>query len=360
MKRFESLLRLMLIVLIALSVSGCAATKVVDTQRYFWPMLPDVPRIEWLGSYSTESDIKTSNWLDNIAGREDEAGLGQPLFVAADGMGKIYVTDLRVRGVVMIDLVNKVFKVLGGEDVSGYFMRITGVALDGEGNVYAADGASRKLIVFSKDHQIKNVIDLSPHVKNIASFAIDRVRKRIIIPDSWGHQIVTFGLDGSFIGKTGKRGEGDGEFNYPSSVALDPEGNIVVCDAMNARIQRLTPDLKFISKFGRRGDRAGDFNIIKAVAVDSEGHIYVTDSKSHRVAIFNAAGEVLLSIGGPFSLRPGSSIAPGGFLLPQGIYIDQNDSIYVVDQFNARVQQFQYLTEKYLKEHPLPAAKEGT
>ena len=352
MKKMQMVFRFGCIALLALWITGCA-TKVVDTQRYFWPMVPDVPRIEWLGAYSTESDIKEANWLDAIAGKEDEAGLGQPLFVTADGMGKIYVTDLRVRGVVMMDLVNKEFKVVGGEEASGYFLRITGVALDGEGNVYAADGNSRKIIVFSKEQQVKSVLDLSQHVKNIASFAIDRSRKRIIVPDSWGHQIVTFGLDGSFIAKTGKRGEGDGEFNYPSSVAIDPDGNLVVCDAMNARIQRLTPDLKFISKFGRRGDGVGEFNIIKAVAVDSEGHIYVTDSKSHRVAIFNAGGEILLSIGGPFSARPGSSITPGGFLLPQGIYIDQNDSIYVVDQFNARVQKFQYLTEKYLKEHPI-------
>ena len=126
--------------------------------------------------------------------------------------------------------------------------------MDGDGNIYAADGASQKIIVFSKDEKVRNVLDLSSHVKNIGSIAIDRTRKRIIVPDSWGHQIAVFQLDGTLIAKTGKRGGGDGEFNYPSSVAIDPEGNVVVCDAMNARIQRFSPDLKFISKFGKRGD----------------------------------------------------------------------------------------------------------
>lgn len=357
MKKLGMFFRLGLLAVLALWVAGCAA-KVVDTQRYYWPPLPDVPRIEWLGAYSSESDIKPPSLIDAIAGKEDEASLGQPLFAVSDGLGKIYVTDVRLPGVVMIDLVNKEFKAVGGDQVAGYFTRVTGVALDREGNIYAADGGTRKIVVFSKNQEIINVLDLSKHVKNIGYFAIDRVRKRIIVPDSWGHQLAVFGLDGSFITKTGKRGDGDGEFNYPSSVAIDPDGNLVVCDAMNGRIQRFTPDLKFISKFGKRGDGIGEFNIIKAVAVDSEGHVYVTDAKSHRVGIYSAEGEILLSVGGPFSLRPGESIAPGGFLLPQGIYIDQNDSIYVVDQFNSRVQKFQYLNEKYLKEHPVTPEKE--
>ena len=34
---------------------------------------------------------------------------------------------------------------------------------------------------------------------------------------------------------------------------------------------------------------------------------------------------------------------PGAFDLPEDIYIDQKDRVYVTDQLNARVQVFQFL-----------------
>lgn len=352
----KSMGRLAVLAVLAFQLAGCA-TKVVDTNRYFWPPLPDVPRIEWIGTYASDTDLKPGGFIDAITGNENQIALDRPIYISADGAGKVYVTDQKVGGIMQFDLNAKTVGIVGGEEGATLFGRISGVALDGEGNIYAGDIPNRKIVVFTKDQKVKAVLDLSKELKNIGSFAIDRARKRIIVPDIWDHKIAVFDYDGKLLNSIGKRGGGDGEFNYPTSVALDPEGNIIVCDSMNARIQRFTPDLKFISKFGKRGDGIGEFNIIKAAAVDSEGHIYVTDGKGHKVSIFNDQGEILLSIGGAFASKPGLSVTPGGFLLPQGIYIDQNDAIYVVDQMNSRIQVFQYLTEKYLKDHPLPADK---
>jgi DNA-binding beta-propeller fold protein YncE len=348
--------RLAVLAVLAFQLPACA-TKVVDTNRYFWPALPDVPRVEWLGAYASDTDLKPGGFMDAITGNEHQIALDRPVYISADGAGKVFVSDQKAGGIMQFDLNAKKVEMVGGAEGGMLFGRISGVALDGEGNIYGGDIPNRKIVVFTKDHKVKTVLDLSKDLKNIGSFAIDRVRKRIIIPDVWDHKIAVFNLEGKLLNSIGKRGNGDGEFNYPTSVALDPEGTIVVCDSMNARIQRFSPDLKFISKFGKRGDGIGEFNIIKAAAVDSEGHIYVTDGKGHKVSIFNEQGEILLSIGAGFSVQPGLSVTPGGFLLPQGIYIDQNDTIYVVDQMNSRIQIFQYLTEKYLKEHPLPGDK---
>jgi len=141
-------------------------------------------------------------------------------------------------------------------------------------------------------------------------------------------------------------------------VALDPQGNIVVCDQMNARIETFTPDGVYKAKFGKRGDGMGEFNIIKAVAVDSEGHVYVTDGRGSKLSLFNDAGEILLQVGGPSSEKGGATVTAGGFNFPNGVFIDQNDTIYVADVFNRRVQMFQYLNEKYLREHPVQSPAE--
>ena len=164
-------------------------------------------------------------------------------------------------------------------------------------------------------------------------------------------------LDGQFLFSFGSKGDEKGAFNRPLSVAIEADGTIVVCDSFNARIQRFTPQGAFINLFGKRGDGAGEFAIIKGVAVDSAGHIYVTDGKENRVSIFSTTGENLLVFGGKYAQMSTDVIAAGGFLIPQGIYIDQNDRIYIVDQRNRRFQVFQFLNRDYLSRFPVtPAA----
>ncbi|KAF0218767.1 MAG: NHL repeat domain [Geobacteraceae bacterium] len=335
-------------------LTGCATAPQVK-ERYFWPPLPDTPRIEWLGAYSGEGDLKTKGALAALLGEEFSKRLGFPVYVTSDGAGKIYVSDHVLRGVMVFDLAQKEAHALGGEKTAGMFQLPSGVALDGDGNIYVGDSPKKTITVFDRSENAKAVFDLTKDVKSIASIAIDRNRKRLYVPDVQGHKIAVYDLAGKLLRTIGpQRGGGDGEFNFPTSVALDKDGNLVVCDSMNARIQRLSPEGEFLGKFGKRGDGIGEFNIIKAAAVDSEGHIYVTDGKGHKVTIFNEKGETLMQFGGAFAQQAGTTVAPGGFLLPQGIFIDGNDTIYVVDQMNYRVQVFQYMNDKYWKEHPVP------
>lgn len=343
---------------------GCVSAPQVR-ERYFWPPPPDTPRIEWLGAYQGQSDLKTSGLIGAVIGEEETVSLSKPNFITADSSGKIYVSDFMLKSVIVFDVQARSVHPLGSK---GTFEQPTGVAVDGQDNLYVGDIKTRKVLVFDRNEKPLNMIDLSKHVQSIGSIAIDKSRNRLIVPDIKGNQILVYDLASRAVlfsfGADGvvEKGAETDSFNFPTAVTVDGAGNILVCDSMNARIVRFTPEGKFISKFGRRGDGIGDFNMIRAVAVDSEGHIYVTDSKSNRISIYNEKGQVLLLFGGAYSLKgQGSEVKPGGFLLPNGIYIDQNDRIYVVDQYNSRFQLFQYVTEKYLRENPIteqtPAAK---
>ena len=61
-------------------------------------------------------------------------------------------------------------------------------------------------------------------------------------------------------------------------------------------------------------------------------------------------------VGGQHSVGSGN-IGRGGFQIPQGISIDKNDRIYVADSLNRRVQVLQYLSQRYLSEHPISQPK---
>lgn len=347
--------------------TGCAAHQV--RERYFWPPPPDTPRIEWLGAYQSELDLKPKGGLlELVVGDMEQFGLERPTYISADGKGKVFVSDYKLQGFAVFDMTAKTVHMLGGQKSIGLYDFPSGLAIDDDGFIYAADSNKRKIFVLDRNENYTDSLDLSKDLISIASIAIDKQRKHLIIPDVKGQKVVIYDVATRSIIKTlGKEAKETPEnemvsFNYPTSAAVDPKGNFWICDSMNARVIQFSPEGKLISQFGQRGDALGDFAIIKAAAVDSEGHIYVTDGKAHRISIFNEKGEVLLVFGGPYALKGvGSEVRPGGFLLPNGIFIDQNDTIYIVDQMNGRFQVFQYVTERYLKEHPItdqaPAAK---
>ena len=89
----------------------------------------------------------------------------------------------------------------------------------------------------------------------------------------------------------------------------------------------------------------GTFSRPKGIGIDSDGHVYVVDAAFNNFQIFDETGQLLLFIGGEGN-------APGQFQLPAGMYVDEKDRIYVVDSFNFRVQVFQYLSDRWKKEHP--------
>lgn len=351
------MVRFLAVLLLTILMGGCATAPEGPKKRFFWPDYPDIPRVEWKGYYQNKAHLASTSVLSSILGEEDNINLGFPVFAAGDGMGKIFVADHKLFGVVVFDFKEKTTRMLGAESTN--ITRPTGIGFDSDGNIYVGDTANQTVYVFDRQEKFLRALNFAKDAKSIAFLAIDKPGKRLIFPDVQGHKIVIADLNGKVLKSFGERGQGDGRFNFPSAVALDPQGNIVVCDQMNARIQIFAPDGTFKSKFGRRGDGIGEFNIIKGVAVDSEGHIYVTDGRSHRFSIFNDMGEVMLSVGAGKSEANPEVTSVGGFNLPNGIFIDQNDAIYVGDVLNLRVQVFQYLNEKYLRENPLPPPPPG-
>lgn len=339
-----------------LSLCSCASPQVVQ-QRFFWPEPPDEPRVEWIGSYSNVADMKLNDgksWLTAIVGEEPSVSLQRPMSVASDGKGKVYVSESEGSNVLVFDFKAKEINRFGGSDYSEAFEQVNGVYVDAAGNAYASDSRKRKILVVTPENKPLKIIDVSAHTELIGKFAIDNINKHLVLTDIKKHRIVITDMEGKLIKSFGSKGDADGLFNFPNAVAIDKDGSIIVCDSLNARIQRFTSKGEFVSKFGRRGDGPGDFSLIKGVAVDSEGHIYVTDGKDHRLSIFSPKGELLLIIGGQFAQTPGSRTALAGFLVPQGVFIDQNDRIYIVDQLNKRIQIFQYLNERYLSQFPVP------
>jgi len=114
-------------------------------------------------------------------------------------------------------------------------------------------------------------------------------------------------------------------FNAPTEVAVSRTGDIYVADGHaggggalgNARVLKFDLDGNLVHVWGRKGMGAGEFDVVHSVAVDSQGYVYVGDRQNNRIQIFNGDGhffDVWYQFG-----------------RPSGIYIDENDIMYVAD-----------------------------
>ena len=113
------------------------------------------------------------------------------------------------------------------------------------------------------------------------------------VADTEQHRIVKFGPDGAALGAWGGLGAGDTQFNQPSGVAVDTEGNVWVADKLNNRIKKFDQNGVFLSAFGQTGTNPGEITGPDDVAVDPAGNFFVTEPNGNRVQRFSPTGAYL-------------------------------------------------------------------
>ncbi|HEV8491333.1 MAG TPA: hypothetical protein VGR76_03650, partial [Candidatus Angelobacter sp.] len=212
-----------------------------------------------------------------------------------------------------------------------------GVVVDGKDNIFVSDPLQHMVLKFDPDGHLLATIGGKDGIKNPTFMAIDEARRRLYVVDSHLHQVLVFDLESLQLkNKIGKRGEKDGEFNFPVGIAVGPDGSVAVTDTGSCSVEVFTPDYKFVRRFGTQGNRPGEFIRPKGVAIDNEGNYWVVDAAFNNFQIFSPKGVLLMWVG-----QFGN--VPGAFNLPMGIYIDKSQKVYVSDQLNHRVQIFQFL-----------------
>jgi hypothetical protein len=140
-----------------------------------------------------------------------------------------------------------------------------------------------------------------------------------------GADVLEFDQNGKLLltlGKPGIAGSGSDTFSEPSAVLVAPNGDIFVGDGHeegkgNARIVKFDKSGKFIMQWGAHGSGPGQIEVPHTLAMDSRGRLFEGDRGNSRIQIFSQDGK-LLDTWTQFSR-------------PSGLYIDQNDVLYVTD-----------------------------
>jgi DNA-binding beta-propeller fold protein YncE len=162
------------------------------------------------------------------------------------------------------------------------------------------------------------------------AIAVDR-DEQIYISSESEHRIQKFSKTGQFLAKWGTPGDRDGELDGPSGMAFDRDENLYVVDHHNNRIQKFTKDGKFLLKWGEKGEGDGQFNLPWGIGLDAVGNVYVADWRNDRIQKFDPDGKFLAAYGK-------SGHGDGEFSRPSSVAIDQEGNLYVADWGNNRVQ----------------------
>lgn len=180
-------------------------------------------------------------------------GAGQPtdLFnrptdVAWDAAGDIFVADgLGNARIAKFDKEGKFAKSWGKKGTApGEFANVRSIAVDAQGNVYAADGGNKRIQVFDNDGNFKTAFaDLG----NAQALCMTKGTNQLLYVSNSNPptdidrdgEIYRMRLDGTITGKFGKAGKLLKEFGTVNAIDCSSENTLYVGEIGNLRVQKL-------------------------------------------------------------------------------------------------------------------------
>ena len=208
-------------------------------------------------------------------------------------------------------------------------------AFDASDQLYVADLTDR-IQVFDRDGQyLRGWRTPDFNVDGPSGLTVDR-HGRLLVADTHFYRVLVYSRDGALLFQIGDgvQGTTPGRFGYPTDVVIDRAGNFYVSEyGENDRIQVFSPEGKWLRQWGGHGLAPGEFMKPRALAIDDHDRIYVADSCNHRIQVFDTAGKVL-NVWGTRGTEPGQ------MSYPYDLAIGPDRSLYVCEYGNHRVQKF--------------------
>lgn len=151
-------------------------------------------------------------------------------------------------------------------------------------------------------------------------YVCDPEKNRIVVYDEKGYPLSI-------------KGEEYGPWR-PCAIAFNNlNKRFYVVDSVNHVVKVFDKDFKLLFSVGRQGEEKGEFNYPTHIFIDKDGNFYVTDSMNFRVQYFNADGKYLGKVG---------TMGKGDGMLerPKGVCVDVFGHIYIVDSLQGSIQVF--------------------
>ena len=229
----------------------------------------------------------------------------------------------------------------------GQFLAPKYAATDGSDNLVVADNMNARMQIFTSAGAFLSQFgtygegSVGGTFNGPAGVAIDATHGWIYVQDSNNNRIEKFDLAGTFLNQWGTYGTGNGQFRFvipgdltggpEGGLAVDAGGNLYVVDTRNCRVQAFTSDGAYVTQWGGQGSADGQFLYPSGIAVDkAKGYVYVVDNSTPNNATGNVCKVVKFDTSGQFLSRWAPMSDAGVMASSIGIATDGAGAVYVV------------------------------
>jgi DNA-binding beta-propeller fold protein YncE len=233
-----------------------------------------------------------------VAGTMFEGGLGtgggqfdSPHGIAADSAGNIFITDTNNGRIEKFSATGTFITSIGSKGAGlGQFGDPNGIRIDKAGNIYVAEASNHRIQKLSADGSyLDEWKGPDPGFYGPRKIAIAPDQSLYVV-DQGRTRIVKFDQNFKALAVWGKKGKGDGEFDDPTSVAVDPTtSKVYVADPRNERIQVFDLNGKFLTKWS-----VPEWRVLygfEDLVVDSRtGRLYASSANMDSVLVFDLNG----------------------------------------------------------------------
>ncbi|WP_339726075.1 IPT/TIG domain-containing protein [Maribacter stanieri] len=244
-----------------------------------------------------------------------------------------------------------------GSGQDAQFDAPVGITSDSNGNIYVADLFNNSIRAITPSGEVTTLLDLNsseliPVLGQNFSFNPDGLaiddEDNLYITERSSHSILKVAFSGeiSRIAGDGTSGYVDGngtsaKFSYPKDIAVDSNGNLYVTDNGNNVIRKISTsgDVSTfagstVSGFSNGTGAIASFNYPQGITIDSQDNLYVVDVGNHSIRKIDMLGSVTTLAGNGISGFTSGIGSQAMFNQPRGISIDTNGNLYVADSGN--------------------------
>ena len=256
-------------------------------------------------------------------------GLKQPEGVACDEKSLLVVGDTGNDRLVRYTFQEKSLKA-GAEIKIPELSSPIRIQINSKGEIFALDGKKRRIVRLTPEGAFKGYVDPeglpSPSSFVPRSFKIDR-NDNIYILDIFSARVIVLSPDGKYQ----KQIPFPKDYGFFSDLAVDPRGNILLIDSVNAAVSSAAKDSNSFSPLTK--SLREYLNFPTSITTDNRGTIYIVDE--------NGSGIVILGQDGSYQGRQLSMGWNEGFLyFPSQMCLNDKGEAFIADQGNSRVQMF--------------------
>jgi sugar lactone lactonase YvrE len=324
--------------------------------------------------HATVTTLAGNGALGLTNGKAASASFSNPMGIAVDSIGNVYVADSRNNIIRKINTDGIVTTLAGsgiagsadGKGSSASFFFPTALAADAAGDVYVADTHNSLIRKITPDGVVTTLAGRPPsnpvYKKNDTArfdnpYGIVADKMGNLFVCDWDKDVIKkISPAGkvTILAGSGDRGSKDGigtkaSFYLPEGIIIDSKDNLYITDTYNNMIRKISPDGVVTTLAGKSTKGSADgkgtaasFNHPDGITIDKNGNVYIADVGNNKIRKITPDGMVSTFTGSKIHGSANGDIAAASFYRPYGITIDKNGSLYVADYQNNLIRKISF------------------